>query len=59
MSMARNCLTPGRLVISGHPCFVQPTSGRKDKLTLCVRLEDPECEWSWVGVTADPGCMKA
>lgn len=25
----------------GHPCFVQPTSGRKDKLTLCVRLEDP------------------
>eukprot|EP00438_Fugacium_kawagutii_P006608 Skav212987 [mRNA] locus=scaffold423:206537:210733:- [translate_table: standard] len=25
----------------GHPCFVQPSNGRKDKLTLCVRLDEP------------------
>ncbi|CAE7211862.1 unnamed protein product [Symbiodinium natans] len=28
----------------GHPCFVQPSASqvtKKDKLTLCVRLEDP------------------
>ncbi|CAJ1448427.1 unnamed protein product [Effrenium voratum] len=25
----------------GHPCFVQASSGSKDKLTLCVRLDEP------------------